>query len=78
MISIRQTLDVPPSRKVRFDVKLPETARSGVSPGSRSRDSGWRRLYGLDKKSGDTVDAFLDRKHADKALEDEIDARLRK
>ena len=86
MVSIRHTIDIPPSRKVRFDMDLPQSVRCGISSvilsfpsiesetGAGAKD-GWRRLYGLDKKYGDTLNAFLDRKHSDKALEDEIDAR---
>jgi hypothetical protein len=49
---------------------------SSVSGGpTPEHAASWRSLYGMCKNSGDTLEAFLERKHADKAFEDAIEER---
>jgi hypothetical protein len=72
----RLHLDIPlpkkhPVGKVRVKVELAEDANLTMQKPSAS----WRSLYGMCKNSGDTMEAFLERKHADKAFEDAIEER---
>jgi hypothetical protein len=84
MTAIQRTVDVSPDRQVTLDV--PANIPVGkteimivfspvqVHPKPVTSDS-WRSLYGMCKNSGDTLEAFLERKHADKAFEDAIEER---
>jgi hypothetical protein len=49
------------------------------TPAERNISRGsWRSLYGICKSSGDTLAAFLDRKHADRERENAaVERRLR-
>jgi hypothetical protein len=51
--------------------------KHGIPPAPK-KNKDWRALYGLFKSDGHEVDRFLERSHADKLLEDEIDKRHRK
>jgi hypothetical protein len=84
MTAIQRTVDISPDRQVTLDVptNIPVGKTeimivfSSVSERSTPEPAAsWRSLYGMCKNSGDTLKAFLERKHADKAFEDAIEDR---
>ncbi|GHV79308.1 hypothetical protein AGMMS49944_10990 [Spirochaetia bacterium] len=85
-MTLRQTIDIPASRKVHFDLVVPETVPCGRTevildfpqkPPKTGQDD-WRSLYGFCKDSGDTLDAFMERRHEDGRLELENEERERR
>jgi hypothetical protein len=73
-MTIEQTVEIPANRRLTIDV--PQDVPPGwtiltftPAPQTGLRNS-WRSLRGICKNSGDTLDAFLERKHAEKTLED--------
>ncbi|GHV76681.1 hypothetical protein AGMMS49942_15020 [Spirochaetia bacterium] len=91
-MTLRQTIDIPASRKVHdepngsLDLVVPETVSCGRTevildfpqgPPKTSQED-WRSLYGLCKDSGDTLDAFMERRHEDGRLELENEERERR
>jgi hypothetical protein len=79
MTAIQRTVDIFPDRQVTLDVpaNIPvgKTEIMIVFSSVPEPSASWRSLYGMCKNSGDTLEAFLERKHADKAFEDAIEER---
>jgi hypothetical protein len=67
----RQTVDIPPNRRLIIDVprEIPvgQVVLTFTPPRAVPTDS-WRSLYGICKDC-DTLDAFLERKHAERERE---------
>jgi hypothetical protein len=83
-MTIQQTIKIPADRRVQFEFLAPQEIPLGVvevaitfngSPKPRTAASGkgWRSLRGLYKDTGDTLDAYLERHHAENELERELE-----
>jgi hypothetical protein len=72
-MTIEQTVEIPAGHRLTIDVprEVPEgTVILSFTPAKRNTSSGsWRSLYGICKNSGDTLAAFLERKHAERERE---------
>jgi hypothetical protein len=84
---IEQIVEIPADRRVRLEFDVPDAVTSraanvvvfinplSASPRPKNRTA--KPLYGLFTSDGHEVDRFLERKHADKALEYELEERRR-
>jgi hypothetical protein len=81
-MTVKQTVDIPPSRRLTIDVPREIPAGRTIvafTPAKAVSTDSWRSLYGICKDSGDTLDAFLERKHADRERESAaMERRLKK
>jgi hypothetical protein len=83
-MTIEQTIDIPENHRVTFDLPFSfpvGKVKVAISVYEKTEESmllAIEKLSGMYNKTGDTVDAFLERKHADKALEYAIEERRRK
>jgi hypothetical protein len=73
-MTIEQTIEIPANHRLDLHLDLPPEFPAGktiltFTPASVANAKAWRSLYGICKNSGDTLDAFLERKHVNRARE---------